>query len=194
MDPPQKKFEASFDYETLLKNLKLTLWVLLLNSALVLTIIAFAYFALDNDQINEIIRNLKNSQTIYFSELNLANLLIIIINSSLNTAILEESLFRYPVLILTKNNFRIRIKYDITIFVIILTAFFLNYLWANGLMIGNLRISYSHPIPWLIFITGLPLYWLIAKTKTLWPAILCHASSNFLLYLFAQTLIYLGIL
>ena len=192
MNPPRYQF--GIDHENIFKKLKLTFRILCLNSLVVISAIVIAHFVLNSQQINEITIGLKKINNVFFSKFNLVNLLNIVINISLQTAILEEFLFRYPILLLIKNNFWLKLKYNIGPLVIITVALSLNYIWAFGLKIDDFRLTYPHQIPWLIFITGTPLYWLVYKTKNLWPAIVCHALSNTFLFFLAQFLMRLKVI
>lgn len=187
---PLKNFEFYLHFDNFKKKIKLTLAILCLNSLIILVLMALTYLVLDSKQIDQIVARLQWKK-IYFYQLNMGNLLIVLRDYGFTGPILEEFLARYPVLMLIKSNLKIRIKYDLTMFFIILTALSLNLIWTNGLIIENFNIVFGHPhssIP--VFISGIPLYWLVIKTRSLWPAIVCHGASNVILYFFAQALLY----
>lgn len=185
MDPPKFKFRLDFD-DTLPK-LKSLLLVLAINSLIVSGLIAAAYLVLDNHEISRILKTTKDTYKIYFTDPTVGNILILIKTDIIQLPVMEEFLFRYPILCLIKNNLRLRLKYDLTKYLLAINILILNTVWTWG---HDLPFDNSLPI----FLSGLPLYWLVIKTKCLWPSILCHAFSNFSLYLFTQTLIYFGIL
>lgn len=192
MDPP-KRFHFNLDFEDFSHKLKLTLAILGLNSLTILGLIALAFLTLDPIQLNAIVVKLKWNG-FYFSPFSEWTVLLLIRDLWLKAAIIEEFLFRYPILVLIKSNFKIRIRYDLTRPILILIALILNLVWADGLRVNNFVIERSHTIPWVVFVSGLPLYWLIIKTRSLWPSVVCHGVSNTLLYLLAQSLIYFKII
>ena len=188
MDPPKVKLHLDFDNFT--PKIKLVFGALLLNSVIILILSITIYFFVENEKIELIIANLRVSNSYYFYIFNAQNLLRVLSSYCLQAAVLEEGLFRYPILALVKSNLKIHIKYDITKLFLVILALGLNLMWA----IGFEPLTGGHPTPIPVFLVGIPLYWLVIKTKSLWPAILCHASSNFLLYILVQVLIYKDVL
>lgn len=184
------RFQLNLEFDNLRPKIKLVLGVLLFNSLIILTLATILYFFIESAGVKLTIANLKARNGHYFYTLNLENFLRFLSYYCLQVAVLEESLFRYPILALIKSNLKIQIKHDLTKLILVILMFCLNLIWAVGLK----PITLGHPMPVPIFLAGIPLYWLVIKTKCLWPAVLCHALSNFLLYIFVQTLLYFHLL
>jgi len=184
---PSKRFEFHLDHNRVWWKIKLTLGILLFNSLATLMIIAIACYAVGEAELRNIVKSyIADNRKIYLSELNSSNILRVIRYFCIDIPILEEYMFRYPFILLLKNHLRVRLWRDLTNASIITLALALGLLWGYGH--DNLYAS----IP--IFVSSIPLYWLVAKTRCLWPSIACHAASNFLLYILAQFLIYEGVL
>jgi len=58
----------------------------------------------------------------------------------------------------------------------------LSFIWA---------MNHTAPLP--VILSGTIWYWLVMKTRVIWPSIICHALANFFLYLFVQVVLYLKI-
>ncbi len=89
------------------------------------------------------------------------------------TALREEAYYRGPIWILSASGFTLSIKgrkLD-------------NLLVWSTILIPTAFWAYSHEafnLP--IFIVGISWGWLVARTKSLWPAIVSHMTANVLIY------------
>ena len=178
MDPP-KRFGFNFDYDGIGEKLKYTLIAFSINSFIILSLITIAQAWLNEKQVVEIIIGLKNSHPSYFNPLNFKNFLYVLEYIVINAPLVEESLYRYLPLTLVRRNFKIKDDCTTKQFILIL-CLVLNYLWT---------MTHS-AMPWPIFVTGLTLYWVTLKTRSLLPAIFCHAASNLGLYIVVQSMMY----
>lgn len=90
------------------------------------------------------------------------------------TGILEEVLYRGPVWILSSVGLVFYIRnFRLHPWLIWLAILIPNYFWAIG----------HTPAALPIFVAGLSYGWLVARTGSLWPAIVAHCASNLLIYL-----------
>ena len=99
--------------------------------------------------------------------------------SIVREAILEEVLFRTPIWILAVCELTLTLtsnltskQYRLKFFLIGLAILMPNIYWA---------VDHSVLIPF-VFAAGFGWGWLVYKTKALWPAIVSHATANFLIY------------
>ena len=92
--------------------------------------------------------------------------------NALNGPILQETLYRGPVWLLAVSGLVIKQKRINFLFVctVILIP---NFFWA----------STHFALSWAVFLAGLGWGWLVYKTKSLWPAIVCRSLANTLIYL-----------
>lgn len=191
MDPP-KKFDLNLDFDRFWWKLKITSLVFCFNSIVALILMVTAYYILDEKTTFKIVSGYAISKKIVFAELNWTNFLLFSYAYCIFSPIPEEFIYRYPIVQLLKKNFRIKLwKYDLTKVSILLIVILLNSLWSYSHIwtpISSLQKNYYHLLP--PFLAGLPFYWLIIKTRTLWPAILCHGALNFSLYFLVQLMIY----
>ncbi len=115
--------------------------------------------------------NFRKEYPTYFYPLN--QFLFFFKNTAWQTALREEVYRRGPIWILSASGltFSIREKKldDLLIWstILIPTAF-----WAYGHTAFNLPI----------FVVGISWGWLVARTKSLWPAIICHMTANITIY------------
>lgn len=184
MDLP-KLLSLGVPTENFSERLKLTILVFVLNSLLTLGLLYLLSLFADQVYIELQVRKfIKNSAySSYFANFSFKTALNHLWYYCYIAAMAEEFIYRYPLLLMLIHKHRYATeKNDYTYIFLILTAFSLNLIWANGF----LPIINGHPIPAPIFISGLPLYWLTAKTRKMWPAVFCHSASNFGLYLLAQ--------
>ncbi|MDP3696968.1 MAG: CPBP family intramembrane metalloprotease [Candidatus Taylorbacteria bacterium] len=193
MDPP-KKFEFHLDSEGLFWwKLKMTSLVFWFNSIVALLLMTIAYYTLDEETIFQIVREYANNSKLIFGELNWTNFLLFSYYYCILSPVTEELIYRYPIILLLKKNFSVKLwSHSLTKVSILLIILLLNSLWGYSHIwtpIQSLQKNYYHLIP--PFLVGFPLYWLVIKTRTLWPAILCHGALNFSLYFLVQLMIYL---
>lgn len=180
-----RKFDINFDWGDFWPNFKLVLKVLGINSIIIASLIILTYCWHGGGNFMVIINKYRmNYQRIYFAPFNKGNLFIITWYWSLLPAINEETIFRGPLYIALKHKFRLKIYKDITIATLIILSMALNFLWISW--------PTKHTIDFPIFMAGLPWYWLVFKTKKLWPAIFCHFMANISIYFVVQLLIYMG--
>ena len=182
---PSKIFSLNRLAENFRERLGITILIFILNSVFILILLYL--FSLFADQVYielQIRKFAKNSSySSYFAVFSPKSILNHLWHHCYVIALAEEYVYRYPLLLLLIHKHRHTTeKNDYTYLFLILTAFSLNLIWANGF----LPIINGHPIPAPIFISGLPLYWLTAKTRKMWPAIFCHSASNFGLYSLVQ--------
>lgn len=145
-----------------------------------------AYYWFGQEEITSIISKYKDSyQKIFFAPFK-ENYFNVMWYNSLIPAIQEEVMFRGPVYVAIKQNFKLKVFKDITTPSLILIILISNYLWAFW------PIGHPYNIP--IFIAGLPWYWLIFKTRALWPSILCHFLANISIYIFIQVSLHFKII
>lgn len=188
MDPP-KILSLNFPATNFRERIKPTILVYIFCSLLILSIVYIAYTIFDPTTYEPLIK-LYASQSgykSYFARFSLTNMAIHFWFYSFRMAVAEEFIYRYAFLLLILNGFRfINERGDYTKHFLIAIALGLNLIWANGYH----PIIEKHTLFIPIFITGIPLYWLVAKTRVIWPAIACHTAFNFSLYLFIQIIIY----
>jgi membrane protease YdiL (CAAX protease family) len=148
---------------------------------------------LDEKTILKLVSDYASNHKIIFAERNWTNFLLFSYFYCISAPIIEEFTQRYPIVLLLKKNFRIKLLgYDLTKVAILLTVFLLNSLWSYShiwAFTSSFTKNYYHLLP--PFLVGFPLYWLVIKTRTLWPAILCHGALNLSLYFLVQLLTYL---
>ena len=178
MDPPLK---IQIDTGNFKSKLNMALKVLALNGLIIMGLIAIVYTASDKIGVEKIISEYKRSYIkIYFQSFSKQNLFYITWTWSLLAAISEEVIYRGPICWLIKNNLKIKTAdRDITMPCLIIMSFALNIIWSIG-----------HTIVLPVFISGIPLYWLVFKTKSIWPSALCHFLANISLYFLIQLAIY----
>lgn len=180
------RFKFHLEKDNFWSNLKYCLGILALNYFIISTLIVMAYCWFSQEEISSIISKYrKGYQNIFFASFK-QNYFNVMWNNSLIPAVNEEVLFRGPIYIAIKQNFRLKIFRDITTVSLVLMMLISNYLWVSW------PIGHPYNIP--IFIAGLPWYWLIFKTHALWPSILCHFLANMSLYLFIQISLYFQII
>lgn len=115
--------------------------------------------------------NFRNNYSTYFYPLN--QFYYFFRTSVWQTPLIEEACYRGPIWILSASGFTLSIrgrKIDnllIWLAILVPTAF-----WAHDHTAFNLPI----------FIVGISWGWLVAKTKSLWPAIISHMTANVLIY------------
>lgn len=181
MNPP-KKFELNFDWGNFWSNFKLSLIVLAINHIVIISLIIILYYLLNQTEVSAIVNQYKNGyQKVYFAPFK-ENIFNIFWQESLLPAIHEEAVFRGPIYIAIKHNFRLRVFKNITMAVLLPSILILNYLWVSW------PLGHTNNLP--VFITGLPLYWLVFKTRALWPSMLCHFLSNLSIYMLVQIFLY----
>ncbi len=191
MDPP-KKFDFNLDFDSFWWKLKMTSLVFCFNSVVVLLLVTIAYYMLDQKTIWGIVRDYSNNNKTIFAERNWANFSIFLYSYCISSPIVEEFIYRYPVILLLKNNFRVKTRgKDITKILLWVIIFTLLSIWTHD-HLGNSeplwKQNYYHLLP--VFLAGIPLYWLAIKTQVLWPVILCHGALNLGLYLLVQLMIH----
>ncbi|MDP3696550.1 MAG: CPBP family intramembrane metalloprotease [Candidatus Taylorbacteria bacterium] len=90
------------------------------------------------------------------------------------TGIVEEVLYRGPVWVLSSTGLVFYIRnFRLHPWLFWLAILIPNYFWAIG----------HSPAALPIFVAGLGYGWLVARTRSLWPAIVAHCASNLLIYL-----------
>lgn len=192
MDPP-RKFNFNLDIDRFWWKLKITSLVFCFNAIIALSLMATAYYALDGKTLFRVVSNYAAKHNIIFAEPSWANFLLFLYFYCISSPILEEFTQRYPVILLLNKNFKIKLPgYDLTRVAILLIVLLLNSLWSYShiwALTPSLQKNYYHLLP--PFLVGFPLYWLVIKTRTLWPAILCHGALNLSLYFLVQLMIYL---
>ena len=165
-------------------NLKITLKTLGINYLLIALLVLIIFLLFGHEKLiyflDEYIRSLYGWIFWPLETIDPAS----IYNFCLYGPAAEEVLFRGPIFILLKNNFWLRPGgYSLTKYFLIAGSLLLNSYWAS-----------EHLFALPIFITGLPLYWLLIKTKSLWPCIAYHSLANLTLFILAQTAVYLKII
>ena len=183
MDPPPIKFKL--DLEDFKSKLKEVLKVYIFNSLIILFFALIAYYLiLNTDEIRHIVSRYRRGNWSFFLPLTRSNFNLIFWNYSLIPAIIEEVLYRGPLLVLMRCNFNITYRgNDLTKPFLIILALILNASWAT-----------THTIFLPVFLAGLPLYWLVFKTKAIWTSTLCHCSFNLSIYFFLKIVIGLGLI
>jgi len=187
---PSKKFGFNLDFDKFWWKLKIILLVFCLNSLSILSLMMAAHYFLDEKTIFKIVADYIVRQWIFFTEQNWTNFSLFFKTYCIKTPIIEEFIYRYPVILLLNNRFSIRLfSLNLTKIFILFTVITLNIMWGIGHTGSSLLLADIYGlIP--LFLVGLTLYWLSIKTRTLWPSIFCHAALNFSLYLFIQGAIY----
>lgn len=183
MDPP-RFLSLNPPAESFGEKLKLAIYIYLFNGFLILTLVYLAYIFFDTTYFKSLIMKYANLEgyKIYFREFSFTNLLEHLWLYSFKESVAEEYIFRYPVLYLfLRANKK---DGDPVKYMLFIVALALNLIWAFGFQ----KIGLGHPLP-IPFIVGVPLYWLVIKTRSMWPAVICHTASNFGLYLLLKLLI-----
>lgn len=192
MDPP-KKFDFNLEIDRFGWKLKITSLVFCFNTIIALFLMITAYYILDEKAILKIVGDYALNHKVIFAEQNWINFLFFLYFYCVSSPIIEEFTQRYPVILLLNKNFRIRLSgYNFTKVAIFLTILLLNSLWSYShiwALTSSFQKNYYHLLPPLL--VGFPLYWLVIKTRALWPAILCHGALNLSLYFLVQLMIYL---
>ena len=183
MDPP--KTHDGQSAMSFIRKVILTSKVLVSNSIFVLGLIFIGYVFLEQQTSINIAKKLLLviSHHGLLAPFNSRQMFFVFWAFGIETAIREEFIFRYPFLLLVRNNFILSAKNkNYTPHFLIFTAIGLNLVWSIGFRPVITGHTYFLPV----FIAGLPIYWLTYKTRVLWPAITCHTLSNFGLYIFVQ--------
>ena len=186
MSSPQPLSFLRSPPESFSQKLKLTLSVFSLNSILVLLLMYIGYLFLSFADIELMIKSYKESYSRYFLDFDSVNLTRVFWQYSVTAAVTEEFIFRYPVLLLVRNNFKFtNPNRDFSKHLIIGASLGLNFVWSFGYP----PMTMGHTMFLPIFISGLPPHWLTVKTRVMWPGLFCHAAWNLILYFFIQLLL-----
>lgn len=99
---------------------------------------------------------------------------------ALRPALLEELVYRGPIRIIVGL---------LIIFGKETSRWLMPVVWILGLAL-NLHWAYLHTVHeilWIaVFTAGIAWLWLVIKTKSFWPAVVCHAIANTLIYFLAR--------
>ena len=153
--------------------------VLALN-AVVMSLLMFAMYMLGRV---EGIEQFKENKALagYFNDFSLFNFWIFFKKHCIEGPASEEILRRAPVYLLTLINLEVLVKDR---------NFAKCVLWISLIIpTGFWALSHTFALP--VFIAGLAYGWLIIKTRSMWPAIVCHSLSNLSIYILLKILQYL---
>lgn len=145
--------------------------IFLINCVVTTTLFGIIYLYQDTD----IIGIYKNYYPLYFQSWDRFRLFFN--NEVFETIIREEIYARGPTWFLIN----LKIKYNAVLAYIALVIS--GAIWAQ-----------AHPLFAPVFIVGLTWGWLIIKTRSFWPAIICHGMANMFIYFAVKMLQYFQII